>query len=32
MNPENHWVDNIYLKFLYLGFILFLHFSINMIW
>ena len=29
MNPEYHWVDNFCLKFVYLDFILFLHFSIS---
>ena len=29
MNPKSHWVENFYLKCLYLGFILFLHFSIS---
>ena len=32
MNPENHWVDKFYLKFLYLGFILFLHFQCLECW
>ena len=31
MNPENHWVSNFCLKFLYVGFILLLHFSIFII-
>ena len=29
MNPENHYVNNFCLKFIYLGFILFLHFSVQ---
>ena len=31
MSPENHWVNNFCLKFLYFGFILLLHFSIFII-
>ena len=29
VDSENHWVSNFYLNFLYLGFILFLHFYIE---